>query len=48
VDINNAKARQRLHAFIDQAIEMAEYEGLTENSPPLVFKQDGLDIWLKF
>ena len=47
IDINNAKARQRLHAYIDQAIEMAEFEGLTENSPPLVLKKDGLSIWLK-
>jgi hypothetical protein len=47
IDINNAKARQRLHAYIDQAIEMAEFEGLTENSPPLILKKDGVSIWLK-
>ena len=47
VDLINSKARQRLHALIDQAIETAEFEGLTENSPPLVVKDDGLSIWLK-
>ena len=47
MNINDAKARQKLHAYIDQAIEMAEFEGLTENSPPLVLKKDGLSIWLK-
>jgi len=47
VDLNNSKARQRLHALIDKAIETAEFEGLTKNSPPLVLKKDGLSIWLK-
>ena len=47
VDLNNSKARQRLHALIDQAIETAEFEGLTKNSAPLVLKKDGLSIWLK-
>ena len=47
VDLNNSKARQRLHALIDKAIETAEYDGLTKNSAPLVLKKDGLSIWLK-
>jgi hypothetical protein len=47
VDLNNSKARQRLHALIDQAIETAEFEGLTKNSAPLVLKKDGFSIWLK-
>jgi len=47
VDLNNSKARQRLHALIDKAIETAELKGLTKNSAPLVLKKDGLSIWLK-
>jgi hypothetical protein len=47
VDLNNSKARQRLHALIDKGIETAELEGLTKNSAPLVLKKDGLSIWLK-
>ncbi|WP_153300903.1 hypothetical protein [Dehalococcoides mccartyi] len=47
VDLNNCKARRRLHVLIDKAIETAEFEGLTKNSPPLVLKKDGLSIWLK-
>ena len=47
VDLNNSKARQRLHALIDKAIETAECDGLTKNSAPLVLKKDGLSIWLK-
>ncbi|WP_041344539.1 hypothetical protein [Dehalococcoides mccartyi] len=47
VNINNPKARQKLHILIDKAIETAKFEGLTENSPPLVLKNDGVSIWLK-
>jgi hypothetical protein len=47
VDLNNSKARQRLHALIDKGIETAEFGGLTKNSAPLILKEDGLSIWLK-
>lgn len=47
VDLNNTKARKRLHTLIDEAIEIAEFEGLMKNSPPLVLKQKSVSIRLK-
>jgi hypothetical protein len=44
VNINNPKARQKIHTLIDKAIETAKYEGLTENSPTLVLKNDGVSF----
>ncbi|MDP2731366.1 MAG: hypothetical protein Q8O55_12955 [Dehalococcoidales bacterium] len=47
VDINNTSQRQRLHSMLNEAIERAVSAGLSENSPPLILKRNGIRIKLK-